>query len=550
MDFLDEMGNVVFEAIAKSTNAYVYATQGKTDITRWSRNAVDDLELPGEYVHDLPAAWYPLVHEEDLPMLEEDLNKIFGGVKDYHQCEYRIRKRSGEYVWVRCRGQATRNGDGSIAWFIGIVRELASREKVDYTTKLLSIYEFRMRLSQMITAGVQDGGILLLGVDNFTKINTMYSYTFGNQVLLRVAETLQNICPAHVELYRIEGDKFAFICPHFTRKDVVCLFEDAARAMRKLELEDGERVKLSASAGVLMLDARYESVDEIHKYLEHALSLSKQQQEGTLTFFSEQLLEESLKDLRLREELRRCVENHMEGFELYFQPIMKGNTQVLYSCEALLRWNNQRFPNTYPDKFIPILEETGLIKPVGKWVGETALAYLKEWRKKAPELRLNVNVSYMQIMEGGLQKYIVDKIRSMDIPEDSLVVEITESCDVKDVECTVSFVNEIRQAGIEIALDDFGTGYSSISILRQIPADWIKLDHNFVSKIKDNQFDRNIVQYLISLCHFLGYKVCVEGVEDEMCCKLVQEQNAEAIQGYYYSRPVPAQDFYRKYIEG
>lgn len=556
MEFFDDMANIVFESIAKSTNAYIYAMNGSSGISRWSQNAVDNFGLSGEYMYDMVEEWYKLVHPADLPVLEADLNKIFQGEKDNHHCEYRVHKRTGEYIWIRCRGYVTRNEDGSMAWFIGLIRELASLNKVDYTTQLLSIYEFRRNLKLLMENDTKDGGVLLLGVDHFSKINTMYSYSVGNQVLMKTAEAFQEICPPHVELYRIEGDKFAFICPHNSRREVIQLFKDSHTAIEQLKLSDGELLKLSVSGGALMLEEISEgtggvpaNVDEIHKDLEHALSMSKQRKAGTLTFFSMELLESSLRELRLREELRRCVENQFEGFELYFQPIMKADATKLYSCEALLRWNNLKFPNTYPDKFIPILEETGLIVPVGKWVGDTALTYLKKWRETVPDLKVNINVSYVQILEGGLQEYIEKSFNRFHIPADSIIVEITESCDLQNVDNTVKFVNAIRNMGMEVALDDFGTGYSSISVLQQIPTDWIKLDHNYVSKIKDNQFDRNIVQYLISLCHSLEYKVCVEGVEDDMCYKLVQDQNAEAVQGYYFSRPIPAEDFYGKYIK-
>lgn len=548
MNFLDEMGSLVFESIEKSTNAYLYAMHGESDVTRWSQNALDSFELPDLYVKGNIELWSTLIHPNDIHIYSDDIQKIIVGEKDFHQCEYRVRKRNGEYVWVRCAGQATRKPDGTLAWFIGLVRECTSLDKIDYTTKLLSIYEFRGNMDVALKNNLLDGGLLLLGVDNFKQINTMYSYSFGDQVLLKVAETLQNICPPTVDLYRIEGDKFAFVCPHYNQKEVVQLFNTATESMQNLLLADVERVRLSASAGALMVKRHYDNVDEVHKDLEHALSVSKQKEAGTITFFSEELLEESLRDLRLREELRRCVENDCEGFELYFQPIMQGDTSVIHSCEALLRWNNEKFPRTFPDKFIPILEETGLIVPVGKWVGRSALAFLKEWRKVIPDLKVNVNVSYVQIVKGDLHEQIVNTLEEFGMPPQSLVVEITESCDIKDLQHTINFVENIRKNGIEVALDDFGTGYSSISILQHIPADWIKLDHNFVSKIKDNEFDRNIVIYLMSLCHSLGLKVCVEGVEDEMCCKLVRLQKAEAIQGYHFSRPIPADDFYKKYV--
>lgn len=548
MDFLGKVGNIMFESITKATDAYLFAMEGSSNITRWSLNAVEDFELPGEYVTDTASLWEQLIHPEDIEAFLEDWDSINRGEKDYHHCVYRIRKRDGKYIWVRCRGQVTRDENGGIAWFVGVVCEISGKNIMDYTTKLFNIYEFRNALTSMIEKGSCNGGVLLFGVDSFHKINTMYSYSFGDRVLMSLAERLQEITPPGVKLYRIEGDKFACICPRYTGTEMAKLFHVIASAVSGLEIAKGETLKLSVSAGAIMLSALYRDADDIFKNLQHALSVSKRGTEGTMTFFSETLLEESLRHIRLREELRRCVDNHYEGFELYFQPIMSGDGSRLHSCEALLRWNNDKFPNTYPDKFIPILEESGLIVKVGGWAGREALFCLKEWRKYIPDLCMNINLSYVQIKVPRVLQNILQGLAALKLPPESLVIEITESCELEERQAVVDFVDTLRSKGVQVALDDFGTGYSSVRILQQVSTDWVKLDHKFVSKISDNEYDRTIVKYLIGLCHSLGYKVCVEGVEDPACFELVRNENVEAIQGYYYSRPIPAQEFAAKYI--
>lgn len=550
MEHLGEMGNMVFESIEKSTSAYVYVLDADRDLTRWSWNAVDNFDLPGKYVKQNDQVWGRLVHPEDKQEFLEDIRKVFEGEKDYHNCEYRVRKRNGEYVWVRCKGYATRDKDGRMRWFVGMVRELSRLNRIDYTTQLFNIYEFSKNINIMLESGSCDGGILLLGLDNFGKINTMYSYSFGDQVLSRVAETLQSMCPANVGVYRMEGDKFAYVCPRYSRKDVVGLFADVNKRLEHLQIAGGEELHLTMSAGALMLEDTYRDADDIYKMLEHTLSVSKQKkEEKVVTFFSQELLEETLKVLHLREELRHCVENGCEDFEVYYQPIMAEDGQTLYSCEALLRWQNDRFPDTGPSVFIPILEEMGLILEVGYWVADQAVKQLKEWRKILPGLKVNVNMSYMQFSSPDNLMQIMAILKQYHMPMDSIVLEVTESCDIKDVKEVVKQVEYLRAKGIQIALDDFGTGYSSIRVLQQIPADWIKLDHTFVSKITDNQFDRNIVKYLVGLCHSLGYKVCAEGVEDRMCLDMLQAEKVDAAQGYYYSRPIPPNQFYAKYIQ-
>lgn len=545
----DDIGKIIFDSFSKSTEDYLFISDEENGMTRWSYNTVEDFDIPGEFVKNNYEVWSSLIHPNDLHIFEEDMQNVINKKQIMHHCEYRVRKRTGEYILIRCRGQVTRDSEGNIKWFIGIVEDISKNDRIDSLTNIFNIYEFHKKLGELINNTCINYGILMVGIDNFKKINTMYSYFVGNQVLLQAAKSLNRICPPNSCLYRIEGDKFAYICPAYTHDEITQLFDNVSEEMKHLKLSGNEEISLSVSGGALITKPERLFVGEVHKDLEHALFIAKTTARGTLTFFSEELLEKSLQDLRLREEISRCVQNNCRDFELYFQPIVNGSDGSLYSCEALLRWNNDKFPDVYPDKFIPILEETGQIRQVGKWVIHEGVRQLKEWQKVKPDLKMNINVSYVQLTEHGLREYIIEQLDSLNISHSTMVIEITESSDIQDINLVAKFVNDIRKDGIEIALDDFGTGYASISILQMITADWIKLDHNFVSQITVDRFNRNIVQYLVSLCHSLEYKVCVEGVEDEDCFLMVQEQEVESVQGYYFSRPVSADRFEKQYIK-
>ena len=412
---------------------------------------------------------------------------------------------------------------------------------------ILGVIEGRDAVNAHLAKGVQEGGILLIGVNKFARFNNMYSYEVGDQIINALTQRLVETCPDDVEIYRMGGAKYLYLCPKYGEEDIRQLYYDIVYDVKQIYLSDIS-VRVKMSGGALLFDYPYESSDETYRYLERALKLSKNDGRGILKFFSRDEWDKYVYNLQLREELLRCVENDCEGFEMYYQPIMSGDGKSLYSCEALMRWKNEKFPNVYPDTFIPILEESDLIIKVGGHMGKKAMDCLKEWRKYKPDLKLNINLSYMQIKSKTLFENLIGSINQRGLPSGSVNIEITESCKIEDVDYVIWFIEQLRSKGVEISLDDFGTGYSSVRILQQLPADWIKLDHKFVSKISENPADKIIVKNLINMCHELGYKICVEGVENESCYNLLFDSNVEALQGYYYSRPIPADEFFEKYI--
>ena len=410
------------------------------------------------------------------------------------------------------------------------------------------VIEGRDAINEILASEVYEGGVLLIGVNKFARFNNMYSYEVGDRILDALTLRMQEICPKDVEIYRMGGAKFLFLCRTYTEEDIRKMYYDIVEEVRRVSVSDIS-VRIKVSGGALLFDYPYENSDNVYRYLERALKLSKTDGRGVLKFFSRDEWNQYVYNLQLREELLRCVENDCECFEVYFQPIMSGDGKTLYSCEALMRWKNEKFPNVYPDTFIPILEESDLIIHVGGHMGSKAMDYLKEWRKYKPDLKLNINLSYMQIKSKTLFDNLIGGITARGLPLDSVNIEITESCKIEDVDYVVWFIEKLRSKGVEISLDDFGTGYSSVRILQQLPADWIKLDHKFVSKISENPTDKIIVKNLINMCHELGYKICVEGVENESCYNMLFDSNVEALQGYYYSRPIPADEFFEKYIK-
>ena len=253
--------------------------------------------------------------------------------------------------------------------------------------------------------------------------------------------------------------------------------------------------------------------------------------------------------MTIQEQILEDVKAGCRNFELYFQPQVAGDDQHIVGAETLLRWKNEKGHMVAPMEFIRILEETKTIVPVGRWIFEQALRVCKEWRKKIPNFRMSVNMSYEQIKDLSFLEFIEDCLHRHDMPPDAVVLELTESKIVSDMKFVNAQFDAFRLHGIKIAMDDFGTGYSSLSSLKNLNCDIIKIDRAFVMRILDNHFDQKLVEYTVELCHSIGKTTCIEGVErqDEYDC-LVKICKTDTIQGYLFGRPEPQDVFEQKFL--
>ena len=234
------------------------------------------------------------------------------------------------------------------------------------------------------------------------------------------------------------------------------------------------------------------------------------------------------------------------------QPIIDARNGQVHSAEALLRWSHKDFPNVGPMDFVPILEQTGQIIPVGKWVIDQALKYVAEWNKSTVTHRLrcvNINFSYVQFSDKSLKEYVVSKLDEYGLSHNTLVAELTESCRIEHTEQFVKNLQGFRDEGIAIALDDFGTGYASLVVLKDTPTDIVKLDHTMTRTIKDRPKDRSLVEFIIKYCNEMNIEVCTEGVENEEILGIVKSAGTGLMQGYYFDRPLEMNNFFEKYIK-
>ncbi|MCM1156840.1 MAG: GGDEF and EAL domain-containing protein [Roseburia sp.] len=544
----DIFNNELFEAFASSSdNVYIYVCDMKTDISRWSKAAVDYFGLEGEYLEDAANVWGQHVHPDDLHIYTEDIDGVFSGKKKYHDCQYRTRNASGEYIWVECKGSVIRDAQGNPIIFAGLMTRIDGQSKYDSLTGLLTTHEMHH-----FDFASQSGIALLIGMDGFRKIISNYGYNIGDEILIKVSRKISDLCNSGWKVFRFGGDEFLVIAFSSAQQEVMDFYEKLCQETDMMKLEDGRKVGLSISAGGVLFPQDADNREELINKLEHSLEYAKNNRRGKLAFFSEEIAAKHERGLVLREDLKQCIKNDFKGFELFFQPFIDPNTGKIAGCESLLRWKGERIKDSYPMEFIKVLEDYGDIHEVGFWVMEQAIRQQAAWRDTYGELQVSFNVSYQQFIDDTFEEKAISCVEKYGVNPEYIIIELTESCQVEEPKELAAMFARLRKRGFKIALDDFGTAYASMEMLKWLPVDYIKVEHSFIRELAQpgHDVDYVIVDSLLEMCRRLGYRSIIEGVENSKVADIVGELKATLLQGYHYSRPVCRQDFEALLEEG
>lgn len=538
----------LYRALTKSTDAYVFVSNVKTGIFRYSPSMVEEFGLPGEIVENAAAVWGSKVHPDDQAAFLEANQIIADGRSDSHCVEYRAKNRKGEWVWVRCRGYLERDERGEPALFAGFITNLGQKNKIDHVTGLFN----KIKCAEDVEALLRSRPghplqFMVLGLDGFKHINELHNKSFGDEVLRVMAQRIQGLLPAYGSVYRLDGDEFALVVSGLPQ-EAAEIYRSIAESFRYQQEYDGKKFFCTVSAGSVSYPADASAYAEMVQYASYSLKQAKQQGRNRMVAFSSDILDCQLRSLELVELLRESIERQYEGFEVVYQPQIDAATQRVIGAEALARWTCAKYGGVSPGEFIPLLEQSGLIVPFGKWVFRQAVAQCREWVRLRPDFTVSVNLSYLQVTSGDIVPFMRDTLEKAGLSPSNLVVEFTESCMIQENRRIHEIFDGIRGLGIRIAMDDFGTGYSSLGMLKKSPADIVKIDRTFVRDILKSRFDATFIRFVVALCHDVDIKVCLEGVECEEEFDCVRPMRLDYIQGFFFGRPVAADIFGRDFL--
>jgi diguanylate cyclase (GGDEF)-like protein/PAS domain S-box-containing protein len=481
-------------------------------------------------------------------------DKLLAGDQGGAMAELMLHRRDGSLLSVEVQRRTLRSGQNWI--LVAVARDITERKEAE--RRLLKLAHFdtltnlpnRSQLYESLTHSLTQAAehrwalaVLFLDMDRFKNINDTLGHSIGDELLRQFASRLLDCLRVRDTIGRFGGDEFCAILmlPEGVQSSLPVI-DKIREAMRQPFDLKGHEVTVTASIGISVYPDDGQDADTLIKYADTAMYRAKEAGRDAFRFFTAEMNAQSLARLDLEIALRRAIDN--EEFVLHFQPKIDIGTGRISGAEALIRWNRPGHGMVSPALFVPLLEETGLIVRVGNWVIHEACRNIAHWKSVgAGAVQISVNVSGIQFFVGGLEEEVLRALREHDIPPELLELELTESSLMSNAEETITMLQGLKELGIKISIDDFGTGYSSLAYLKRFPIDKLKIDIAFVREVTSNPDDAAIVLAIINMAHSMKLKVIAEGVEKDSQLAYLRRHDCDEMQGYYFSRPVPADDF-------
>ena len=515
-------------------------------------------------VNDALARVFGYEREE---LLEQSSYALYFGAEERHRLmarlreqrtlsnvEVRMRRRDGSPVWVLENMTLMETPDGGIieGTIIDITERKAAQEQVEYQayhdvlTGLPNRLLFRDRIGVALAHARRSRravAVMFLDLDQFKLVNDTLGHTVGDGLLQAAAERLVRCVRADDTVARMGGDEFTILLSELadTRAAATVAQKVLDTISQPIDV-DGHELFVTTSIGISIFPDDGMDAETLLKNADRAMYRAKEAGRNNYQFATPAALEASGGRLSLERSLHHAFDR--KEFIIHYQPMIEVESRRVTGAEALIRWKHPEFGLMLPDEFIPAAEESGLIVPIGEWVLRTACAQMKQWHRAGHrELHVAVNLSARQFQQNDLTAVVERILHETDLPASSLDLEITESTAMTNADLSLAIMTRLKEMGVHISIDDFGTGYSSLSYLKRFPIDTVKIDQDFVRDLAQGSNDGAIISAVISMARALKLRVVAEGVETEEQLAFLRRQHCETIQGFLYSRPLPAEEF-------
>ncbi len=552
--------------IAGPTVVLTWRTKPKWQIDYISPNITLQFGYRTEQFTDSTLHFPDLIHADDVDVFLESLEGDKTKNQAHVEQEFRILDASGQYRWVYNLTSINRNMQGEVSDYLGYMLDISQRklfqEKIEhqaYFDELTGLPNRRMFLDRLQREIVRArrreymGALFFIDLDRFKMINDTLGHEVGDQLLQKVAKRLQCCLRADDTAARLGGDEFVVILSDLGAHRVgithTCLMvaEKVRNALGEKYIINGNEVISTPSIGIVTFPAKNQATaEDLIRYADTAMYQAKNDGRNEIRFFSHEMQEQVDQQQQLEKSLRNAIE--LNQFTLNFQPSFNIHNEIV-NTEVLLRWHHPERGWISPAEFIPLAEETGFILPLGEWVLRETCRQLKAWETANPDSAgfylplISVNVSPKQFRQHEFVTQVSNILDEFDIEPGRLEIELTEGIVIADLEDTINKMNALKNLGILIAIDDFGTGYSSLAYLKRLPIDVLKIDQSFVRNIAEDKDNSVIVETILSMTRHLGLNTIAEGVETIEELNFLIAQGCDTFQGYYFSKPINADDF-------
>jgi diguanylate cyclase (GGDEF)-like protein/PAS domain S-box-containing protein len=555
------------EALRDSEERYALAAQGAND-GLWDWNLVDNviyfsprwkmmLGYQDSEVSDHPEQWLDRIHFADRQRVKDEIAAHQSGLTPHFESENRVQHKDGSFRWMLSRGLAVRDASGKASRMAGSQTDITGGKIADALTGLPNRLLFIDRLARLIEHAKRHKdylfAVMFLDLDGFKMINDSLGHVIGDQLLVGVANRLENCLRASDTVTRIEklftiarlgGDEFTILLDQV--KDPGDANLVAERLMSTLAtpfILDGKKIFTSISIGIALSSIGYDNPEDLLRDADTAMYRAKSLGKARYAVFDLDMRASVIARLQLETDLRSGLQR--EEFRNFYQPIVSLDSGQITGFEALLRWQHPTRGLLQPLDFIPVAEETGMIRELGWWNLQRACRQISDWngrRNGGPPLTMSVNLSVKQFLQPTLVAEIEKLLRETELAPDTLRLEITESTVMVDPSAAVETLLQIKSLGVCLSIDDFGTGYSSLSYLHRFPLDTLKIDRSFTKAIGQGGDSLEIVRTILPMANSLRLNVVAEGVETAEQLAMLRKLRCEYAQGYYFSEPVSADE--------
>ncbi len=498
-----------------------------------------------------PDEWFNRIHPEDRARVRAEIEAHCEGRTSEFSSEYRMRHKSGGYIWTLSRGIAVRDDKGAAIRLAGSQTDITEGKIADPLTQIPNRLYFLDRLEFALEVARQTGetfAVLFVDLDKFKMVNDSLGHAAGDHLLVAVAGRLRSCIRLHRRqgtrtesvAARIGGDEFAvLLSPIGQESDALTVANRILeRLIEPIEFE-GHLIIISGSIGIALSSTGH-SPEELLRNADTAMYYAKTNGKNRVEFFNEGMRERVINRFQIETGLRKAIDSNQ--LVAYYQPIVSLSTGRVRGFEALVRWNHPERGLIPPAEFIPVAEESDLICAVGDWVLHEACRQMADWQRKHPlfaGLSVSVNVSTRQMKDPRIIRQVEHALGQTGLNPNCLMLEMTESSMVGNTEQTLELLRRLKSLEVNLEIDDFGTGYSSLSYLQRLPFDTLKIDRSFTREIRAGNTS-NIVRVILNLAHSLGMDVIAEGVESEDQMQRLRNWGCNFVQGYLFSPPVPA----------
>ncbi|HEY2462388.1 MAG TPA: EAL domain-containing protein [Candidatus Acidoferrum sp.] len=555
------------EALRESEERYALAARGAND-GLWDWNLLSNaiyfsprwkmmLGYEEAEIQNRPEEWLDRIHVADRERVKDEISAHQRGLTPHFESENRIQHKDGTFRWMLSRGLAVHDSAGKPWRMAGSQTDITGGKIADALTGLPNRLLFIDRLERLIEHTKRHKNylfaVVFLDLDGFKMINDSLGHVAGDQLLVGVANRLEKCLRVTDTVTRIEklftiarlgGDEFTILLDQIADPNDVTLV--AERLMSALALPfdlGGKEVFTSASMGIALSSIGYDKAEDILRDADTAMYRAKSLGKSRCEVFDVEMRARVIARLQLETDLRNAVER--KEFRNFYQPIISLDSGSIVGFEALLRWQHPGRGLVQPLEFIPVAEETGIIRELGWWNFQEACRQIGVWnahRNDSSPLTMSVNLSIKQLLQPNLVADIDKLLREMGLSPEILKLEITESTVMADPSGSVEMLRQIKSLGVQLSVDDFGTGYSSLSYLQRFPLDTLKIDRSFTQAIGEGGDSMEIVRTLLPMAKSLRLNVIAEGVETAEQLAILRKLHCEYAQGFYFSKPVTADE--------